>query len=242
MKLLAVHARAMTLELLRYPAYLVPTLLLPTVFFLLFAGSGAGAAVTARTATFAGFAVIGVAFFQFGVGIAVERASPWEAYLRTLPVGPGVRLGARLASAALFAAGAAGLLLLTAAASGEASLAPARWVLLIVALVCGTVPFACLGIALGYWAPARAALPIANLLYLVLSYAGGLWTRPSGLPPPVALLSGFLPTRAFGDALVAAALGLRLDWARWATLLAFACLFAAAGVAGYRRDEGRRFS
>jgi len=96
---------------------------------------------------------------------------------------------------------------------GEASLAPARWVLLIVALVSGTVPFACLGIALGYWAPARAALPIANLLYLVLSYAGGLWTRPSGLPPPVALLSGFLPTRAFGDALVAAALGLRLDWA-----------------------------
>ena len=35
-----------------------------------------------------GFAVIGVAFFQFGVGIAVDRASPWEAYLRTLPVGP----------------------------------------------------------------------------------------------------------------------------------------------------------
>jgi ABC-2 type transport system permease protein len=69
-----------------------------------------------------------------------------------------------------------------------------------------------------------------------------LWTRPSGLPPPVASLSGFLPTRAFGDALVAAALGLRLDWARWATLLAFACLFAAAAVAGYRRDEGRRFS
>ena len=68
-------------------------------------------------ATFAGFAVIGVAFFQFGVGIAIDRASPWETYLRTLPVGPLVRLAARLLSAAVFACAAALLLVVTAVAT-----------------------------------------------------------------------------------------------------------------------------
>ena len=87
MRLVLLHARAMTLELIRYPAYLVPTLLLPSVFFLFFVAPGSREDASARMATFAGFAVIGVAFFQFGVGIAVERGSPWESYLRTLPIG-----------------------------------------------------------------------------------------------------------------------------------------------------------
>jgi ABC-2 type transport system permease protein len=242
MRLVLVHARAMTVELLRYPAYLVPTLLLPTVFFLFFVEPGPRVAATARMATFAGFAVIGVAFFQFGVGIAIDRASPWEAYLRTLPVGAPARLAARLASAALFACGAAALLVATAIWSSNASLTAAGWAGFVAALAVGTVPFACLGFTLGYWAPPKAALPIANLLYLVLAYAGGLWTRPSTLPAGVAGVSRYLPTRAYADALVAASLGLGVDWRSWLVLAGFTVLFGLAAVAGYRRDEGRRFS
>jgi ABC-2 type transport system permease protein len=61
----------MTLELLRHPAYVVPTIGFPAIFFLFFAGSGGSPNV--RMAGFAGFAAIDVAFFQFGVGIATER-------------------------------------------------------------------------------------------------------------------------------------------------------------------------
>ena len=109
------------------------------------------------------------------------------------------------------------------------------------ALVAGTVPFALLGIALGYWAPERGALPIANLLYLGLAYAGGLWMRPRDLPGPVAGISPYLPTRALSDALVAAATGAPIPWRTPAALAAFAALFALLAAAGYRRDEGRRF-
>jgi ABC-2 type transport system permease protein len=232
----------MTLELVRFPAYVVPTLLLPAAFYLFFVSDGPRAAETARMATFAGFAVIGVAFFQFGVGIAADRASPWEAYLRTLPVGPGPRLAARLLSASVFAAAAAALLVGTALAAGGAWLAPTRWLGLGCALLVGTVPFAFLGIALGYWAPAKAALPLANLLYLLLAYAGGLWTRPSSLPGVVRGVSTFLPTRAFSDGLVAAVVRGGVDWGAWLALAGFSVLFAALAATGYRRDEGRRFS
>ncbi len=242
MRLALRHARAMTVELLRYPAYLVPTLILPAVFFLFFVSPGPRQDATVRMATFAGFAVIGVAFFQFGVGIAIDRASPWEAYLRTLPVGPPVRLLARLASAAVFACAAAALLVVTAVVTTAASLPVVGWAELGGALLAGIIPFAFLGIALGYWAPAKGALPIANLLYLVLSYLGGLWILPSRLPEAAREGSRFLPTRALSDELVATARGRPVDWGACVALAGFAIVFAWLAVIGYRRDEGRRFS
>ncbi len=196
MKLVLLHARALTLELLRYPAFLVPTLLFPAAFFVLFAVPGGRGDPAVEMARFAGFAAIGVAFFQFGVGIAVERASPWEAYLRTLPAGPATRIGARLASAAVFAAAAAAVVVAVALATTRPALAGPRWAEFGSTLLVGTAPFALFGIALGYWAPQRGALPIANVVYLGLSYAGGLWFRPSDLPA----------TRSDGFSLVADAL------------------------------------
>ncbi|HWE81531.1 MAG TPA: ABC transporter permease [Gaiellaceae bacterium] len=242
MRLILIHARVMTVELARYPAFLIPTLVFPAVFFLFFVTPGPKQDATVRMATFAGFAVIGIAFFQFGVGIAGERGSPWERYLRTLPVGPLVRLGARILSAAVFACAAAGLLVVTAVVATGASLAAERWAQLAFVLLAGTIPFAFLGIALGYWAPSRGALPVANLLYLGLSYAGGLWSRPGALPHVVRVVSPYLPTRALSDALVSVATGASPAWSAWAVLATFACIFATLATVGYRRDEERRFS
>ena len=241
MRLVFLHARATTLELLRYPAFLVPTLAFPAAFFLVFGAPRSHAEASVQIATFAGFAVIGVAFFQFGVGIAVERASPWEAYLRTLPVGPAARLGARVLSAVVFAGAAGAVLVVVAVATTSASLSTGRWLALAATLVLGAAPFAVLGIALGYWAPARGALPIANVLYLGLSYAGGLWFRARDLPAPVAVLSPYLPTRALADALAATALGGLVAPRAIVTLIAFTALFAAIATWGYRRDEGKHF-
>lgn len=241
MRLAVAHARALTLELLRHPGYVVPTLAFPAAFFLFFAASANGVDADLSMARFAGFAAIGVAFFQFGVGIAAERASPWEAYLRTLPAGIGVRLLARLGSAALFAAAAATVVIATALLTTDAALAPGRWLELVAALVAGTVPFGLLGISIGYWAPPRAALPIANLLYLASSYAGGLWFRPEQLPPALARISPFLPTRALADVLTAPAAGLAQPGRAWAALAVFAAAFCGLAAWGYRRDEGRRY-
>ncbi len=241
MRLVFLHARALTLELARHPAYVVPTLVFPAAFFLFFVAPAAAGPATVKMASFAGFAAIGVAFFQFGVGIAVERASPWERYLRTLPVGVGSRLGARVLSAALFAGAAAATLVVTALGTTDVSLSARRWSELAVVLGFGVVPFALLGIALGYWAPERGALPTANLLYLGLSYAGGLWIPPEELPSPVASVSPYLPTRSLADVLTATVSGSPFASRAWALLAAFAVLFGGLAAWGYRRDEGHRF-
>ena len=108
MRLALVHARFGTLELLRYPSFSAPTLALPAVFFVFFALPRAGGREAVLLASFAAYAVLSVAFFQFGVGIATDRARPWETYVRTLPVGAGARMAARALSAIVFAAASVG--------------------------------------------------------------------------------------------------------------------------------------
>lgn len=242
MKLAVRHARAATVELLRQPAFSVPTLGFPSLFFLFFAVPGFGGdEPEVATAIYAGFAVLGVAFFQFGVGIAFDRASPWERYLRTLPLAPAVRFGGRLLSALAFGSASAVVVVAVALLTVSPELSAASWLELSVVLLAGSIPFALLGIALGYLATPRGALPIANVVYLGLSFAGGLWTSPDDLPEAVEQVSVLLPTRAYADLLAGAALDEPVGMRAWLVLAAYAV--AAGWLAGwaYRRDEGQRY-
>ena len=243
MRLVVLHARASTLELLRYPTFSVPTLAFPALFFLLFVAPRSDPDVdpTLLLASFTGFAVLGVSFFQFGVGIAAERESPWEQFVRTLPIRVRVRFAARVLSAALFGVASAAFVVAAALATTDARLTPPRWFALAAALVVGALPFALLGIALGYWASPRGALPIANVLYLVLAFLGALWTTPRHLPGSVAGISPLVPTRQFGNLLWGATSGHLWRPRDWILLLAWGVVFGGLGAWGYRRDEGRRY-
>ena len=219
----------------------MPTLAFPTMFFGFFAVPRPGRDDDLLMASFAAFAVLGVAFFQFGVGIAGERASPWQVYLRTLPVGPAVRFAARILAATVFALASAALVVAAALLATSASLPARRWLELAAVLALGSVPFALLGIAIAYWSTPRGALPLANVLYLGLAYLGGLWTGAQRLPGPVEDVSRALPTRAWEN-LLGAATGAAPWRARDPLVLAgYAVALAALAAWGYRRDEGTRY-
>src|SRR5207302_8739775 len=137
------------LELARLPAFTIPTVVFPAVLYLAVAGRRQGNAA-AVTAGFAAIAVLGVSFFQFGVGIASERVSAWERYLRSLPAGPAPPIAGPVGAAIVFASCAAGAVLLAGLARAGGSVAASRVGLLAAALVLGAIPFALLGTAPGY--------------------------------------------------------------------------------------------
>jgi ABC-2 type transport system permease protein len=243
MTLVWAHARAETVQLLRYPAYALPTLALPAVFLLVF---GRGLVTDAPERLLAGFAataVLMVTFFQFGVGIAVTRATPWETFARTLPVGPGTRLAARVLSAVGFAAATVMVVGIVAITVFDARPTPPRAAALVLGLVLGGVPFALLGIALGYWVSPRAAFPAANLVYFPLAIGGALWRPLEDPPPSVDLASQLLPTRSWIEVLDPMATGDgSVPLRHVAALAGWSVAFGALAWFGYRRDEGERFS
>lgn len=243
MRLLLAHWRAALVELIRLPGYLFPTLILPLMLFAFFGIPNAGRAATANLlfASFATFAVFGVVFFQFGVGIAQYRENAWEHYLRTLPAGPLPRFGAQILTAIVFAAISIGLIALAAVVFADARFSPLAALRLPIAFLAGAIPFGFFGIALGYWVTPRAAIPMANLLYLPLSFVGGLWQPPDSLPRVVAEISRLTPTRHFAELTWAAALDRPWPLDSWLWLAGYTLLFALTALAGYRRDEGQRF-
>lgn len=241
MKLVLLHARAQTLELLRYPSFSLPTLALPAIFFAFFGLPRAGGHADVLLASFAAYAVLSVAFFQFGVSIALERMRPWEAYLRSLPVSVATRLAARALSAGFFSIASVAVVVSVAVPTTSPSLGVSVSASLALTLLAGGVAFTLLGLALGYWLPPKGALPIANILYLTLSYAGGLWTGPTGVPQPVVRIASILPTRIWGHLLWESAADQHWAGRYWLGLVGYSVGFGALAVLGYRRDEGQRF-
>jgi ABC-2 type transport system permease protein len=242
MRIALAHWKDQTLEHLRSPGYLLPTLAMPGLFYFLFEGPDTEVRlVTFLMVSYAMWAVLGVAFFQLGVGIAEERATPWERFLRTLPLSASQRLGGRVLSTMVFAAAAAAIVIVEAHLINPVSVAADRWLPWLGALLAGGVVVALGGIAMGYWMSPRAATPLATLAWLLLAYLGGLWATPTELPSWAAEVSPYLPTRLWGELTWAAVQGQAASVRHWLGLLAYAGAFAALALWGYRRDEGARY-
>jgi ABC-2 type transport system permease protein len=136
------------------------------------------------------------------------------------------------------------VLLMSALASefGGVRLAPAQWLALVAALVVGSIPFAALGLAMGFIAGPNSAPAIVNVIYLPLSFLSGLWIPVEALPPVIAHIAPFLPTYHLGQ-LALGTIGSGHGSAL--THIAILVLWTIAGVAaaayGMKRDEGRTY-
>ena len=102
---------------------------------------------------------------------------------------------------------------------------------------------AALGFAIGYTAGPHAAPALANLIYLPLSFASGLFMPVSQLPGFVQRVAPYLPSYHYGQ-LAWSAVGARAEplVVSLAWLAGYTVLFLAIAVRAYRREESRKFA
>ena len=232
-------------ELARVPAFWVPTILFPAMLFLFFGNSFRPTGASGGNfmlASWTVYGVLGIAFYQFGIGIAQDRETPWDRYLKVLPASLAPRLIARVATALLFAIAAALLVAVVAMISLPIAMKAGQVAALMAALLFGGAVFALFGIGLGYTLSARAAVPVANLIYLPLAFLGGLWVPPHALPAAIAPLSQVTPTRHFGE-IAWAAVGSEIPFpfVSVAILAGYGVAFGGLALWGYRRDWSARY-
>lgn len=226
--------------LFRQPGFWIPTVIFPAMLYAFFgAQSGGGRWAANAMASFAVYAVLGVGFFQFGVSVAQDRESAFAVWQRSLPGHWANQWIARIAASLIFVAVAVGLVIAVALAMTEISLPGAAWARLGWVCLLSTIPATLMGIALGSVCSVRAAVPVANLIFLPLAYLGGLWVPPMFMPGPIAAISEWTPTRAMGELGWAA-----IDSAPWelrpiALLAAWALIAVAIIVIARRTNAGR---
>jgi ABC-2 type transport system permease protein len=116
------------------------------------------------------------------------------------------------------------------------------WVEMTLRLLVGSIPFIGLGFAIGYLAGPHSAPAVANLVYLPLAFASGLFVPPSQLPRFVQSFAPYLPTYHYGQLVWGSLrastepLGVSLAW-----LAGYAVLFFALALRAYRGEERRKF-
>lgn len=240
----ALEARSEFIKLWRQPAFLIPTLAFPCLFYGLFGilmtpGGSAGQVSRYLLATYAAFGAIGPALFGFAVGLAEERSNGLLDLKRVLPTPPLALYLARIAMAVLFAWIIGALLLTLATGFAGVRLSAEAGVRYFLALALGTLPFAALGLLIGTLVRAQAANALVQLIYLPLGFLGGLWFPIYMLPKFIQGIAQFLPSFHFGQ-LMLWSVGAQpaLPWQSVAVLSGYcALLLAAAGFSWTRLRE-----
>lgn len=237
------------LKALRLPAYSLPTLLFPVVFYVFFGvmfGARQTGSVTMSSyliATYGAFGVIGAALFGFGVSVAVERGQGWLEVKRTTPMPIAAYFVAKLAMAMLFSAIIVTLLFIVGTFFGDVHLPLATMLSLFGVLVAGSITFCAFGLAIGFFAGPNSAAPIVNLIYLPLAFLSGLWVPIIFLPQKVQDLALWLPPYHFSQLAlrtIGASRGESLLMHVVAMVIA-TVLFTTIAYIGYRRDEGKLY-
>jgi ABC-2 type transport system permease protein len=168
------------LKTLRQPAFVLPSLAFPVVFYALFAillpgNWGSYERATYLLATYGVFGVIGPALFGFGVGLALEQQQGLLRLKRVSPMPISAYFVAKIVMSLVFASIIYGLLSLVGVFFGDVDIGLGQWLRLGAVLLLGVLPFCALGLLIGSMVGGQAAVAIVNLVYLPMAVLSGLW-------------------------------------------------------------------
>lgn len=186
------------LRMLRTPAFAIPTLIFPALFYLLVGfifGAFKATDPNVQLYIFLGFATMGAmtpGMFSFGMGLASEREQGLHRLKRALPMPPGAALIGKMALCVLSVTAAVSMLALVATAFGTVHITLAQFLSALSVLALGAIPFCAFGLMIGSMTGARSAPAIVNVLYMLMLYLSGLF-----IPLPEAIAKIVIISPAF---------------------------------------------
>ncbi len=233
-------------RMVRDRRFVIFTVVMPVVYYLLFAhqasGNATGAALTPQGLPLAVSFMVGMAGFGAlagvllsGGGVAADRTSGWLRQLRVTPVPTLGVVAGRVGAGTLLSLPGILAVFVVAATDQHVHLAATEWVGIAAVLWLGLLPFAPLGLAVGYLSTPQSSGPTLGFLLFGLSLLGGMWFSPQQLPSGLQTLATVLPTSHYAELAWHVAAG------RWpapgdvAVLAAWLAVFGAAATLAYRR-------
>jgi len=191
------EAKSECLRYLRNPGFLLPTLLFPSVFYLMFgiflAHSNSADAPRYLLASYGTFGVMAPGLFAFGVSLALERDTGLLTLKRAMPMPPGAYLLGKMCMAMLVASVVSIILMCMAVFLAGVSLPASRLALFFVLEVLGVLPFCALGLLIGTLVKGQGAPGVVNLVYLPMAFLSGLWFPLSIMPSFIQAIAPILP-------------------------------------------------
>jgi ABC-2 type transport system permease protein len=200
-RLTAAYFREMRFEflkMLRTPAFAVPTLFFPVMFYLLFGvllarvmGPGAPLDTFVR---FGVFGAMGPGLFGFGVSIAIEREYGLLRFKQAIPQPAGAYLLARAAMTMVFVGIIAAMLTIVALTLGKVELGFVQLVQLFLIDTLGALPFCAIGMYLGWVLSGQGAPAVINFVFLPMAFLSGIFIPLQVFPAMLQKIAPVFPS------------------------------------------------
>jgi len=232
----------------RSPSFLLYTVFLPLAFYLLFTNVTSLSQQDRRLASLYVMISIGAysaigAGLNYGATLINDRSTGWLRQLRLTPIRPAAVVSGKVATGTLLGLPPIVVLCLSAAVINQVRLGPAQWLAVVVLLWVGSIPFAVLGIGLGYACRSETAQAVNFLIYFGMAAMGGLWFPLSILPAWLQAVGRLTPAHAYADlSRRVASMHDSTIPTDLATLGAWFLVFGLFAAHAYRRSSARRGS
>lgn len=246
---LRVYLNEVRFELLRLSrtrSYIFSIFGFPVLFYLLFGVTDKHSLYQGHSiaryllAGYACFGAMGSALFGVGATLALERGNGWLEIKRISPMPVGAYLLAKLCVSITFAVGIAMLLIVLGVSLAGVHSTVLEDVRLLLVVTGGVLPMTSLGLVIGLLVPSNAAPGAINLVYLPMSFCGGLWLPIETLPHWLQLIAHGLPSFWFAR-LALHTLGY-YDGSTgfaWALLAGYTVVFLLVAAFIFRRQEAQ---
>jgi ABC-2 type transport system permease protein len=177
-------AKAEVLRIRRNKRYLIFTVALPVMFYLIFAKQGSSAYGVGFKAFYmvgmASFGAFSGAFNNNAIRISQERKDGWIRQLRLTPLPANAYVIAKIIASLATTVPSILIVFLLGRFYGGVQLPLWEWIAVGVTIWFGTLIFAALAVAVAYRFDPDSVQPIAIVIYFFFSIFGGLWFPLSG--------------------------------------------------------------
>lgn len=177
-------AKAEISRLRRNKRYLIFTVALPVMFYLIFGKSNAtGYGVGFKEFYMVGMATFGAlsgAFNNNAMRISQERKDGWIRQLRLTPLPANAYVVAKVIASLATTVPSIVFVFLLGSFYGGVDLPLWKWIVCAVAIWVGTLAFASLAVAVGYRFDPDSVQPVVMVLFFFFSIFGGLWFPLNG--------------------------------------------------------------
>jgi ABC-2 type transport system permease protein len=234
-------------RLLRNWRFLVITVGFPVTFYMLFLSDRTPGKVVAGTVPWRVYLMVSMCSFGSlvaglmagGARLSSERASGWARQLRVTPIPAWSYVTTKVVTSMLVMLPVLILVDVVAVTFGDVRLPLRIWIEVTSVLWVSSLPFAILGVLIGFAVNAETAFPVVTALMFVLGYFGGLFNPVSSMPHALQVVARLIPSYHHESLALAVLDGRTFGATHWLVLAGYGILLGLAVLMKHRSEELR---
>lgn len=238
------YLRTEIVRLVRNRRVLIFSVLLPAILLLIFGGLNKGSSLNG--ANVAAYVMVSMGVFGSmsaaigsGGSIALERGIGWNRQLRLTPLTPRSYVLTKVVLALIVALPPLLITYVVGALALGVRLSASTWVLIAVGSWLGSLPFAALGLIVGYIAKPDSVQQVSSLVLLLLAAFGGIWVPVEQMPSLMHRIAEWTPSYWVGQVARGPLFHSSLDGHAVAILLAWTAGLGLVALRRFRADTAR---